>query len=134
MKQHNFLIVGGAGYIGSHTVKVLLEKEHRVVVLDNLSKGHRGAVAGCDFILGDLSDMSLLGNIFTTRKIDCVMHFAACNLVGESVEQPLSYYQNNTAGTTNLLMAMRDHGVAERQVQMFHGKCEGNLLSQFLYH
>lgn len=107
----NFLIVGGAGYIGSHTVKALLEKEHKIVVLDNLSKGHRGAVPECDFILGDLSDLSLLGDIFTSRKIDCVMHFAAFSLVGESVEQPLSYYQNNTAGTTNLLMAMRDHGV-----------------------
>jgi len=120
-----FLIIGGAGYIGSHVVKGLVNQGHEVVVLDDLSKGHRGAVKGStdyadyaeikdkdgEFIQGDLGDRELLGKIFTSRKIDCVMHFAAFSLVGESMEHPLVYYNNNTAKTTNLLMAMRDYGV-----------------------
>ena len=74
--------------------------------------GEVSSDAGLLFLREVESDVSLLGHIFTSRKIDCVMHFAAFSLVGESVvEQPLSYYQSNTAGTTNLLMAMRDHGV-----------------------
>jgi len=107
----SFLIVGGAGYIGSHVVKRLLNKDHEVVVLDDLSKGHREAVQGGEFIQGDLGDMELLEQIFSSRKIDCVMHFAAFSLVGESMEKPLVYYENNTARTTHLLLAMKDHKV-----------------------
>jgi len=107
----NFLIVGGAGYIGSHVVRQLHRQGYGVVVLDNLSRGHRQAVRDGEFITGDLDDMNLLGQLFSSRKIDGVMHFAAYSLVGESMEQPLLYYENNTAGTTRLLLSMKDHGV-----------------------
>lgn len=109
--DHNFLIIGGAGYIGSHVVKALLEQGNDVVILDNLSKGHCEAMTGGDFILGDLGDPALLGDIFTSRKINCVMHFAAFSLVGESVKKPLTYYQNNTVKTANLLMAMQEYRI-----------------------
>jgi UDP-glucose 4-epimerase len=107
----NFLIIGGAGYIGSHVVKELLAAGHRVVVLDNLSRGHRKAVLSDDFVLGNLGDAELLGRIFSSRLIDCVLHFAGLILVGESVRRPLEYYRNNVADTIVLLTAMRDHGV-----------------------
>jgi len=106
-----FLVVGGAGYIGSHVVKILLEEGYEVVVLDNLSRGNRAALLGGEFIQGDLGDYALLCQIFSSRKIDCVMHFAAFCLVGESVQHPLIYYNNNTAKTNKLLMAMKDNGV-----------------------
>jgi UDP-glucose 4-epimerase len=106
-----FLIVGGAGYIGSHMVKHLASHGHDVVVLDDLSSGHRKSVVAGKFIQGDLGDQDLIEEIFSTSKIDCVMHFAAFSLVGESVELPLNYYHNNTAKTTSLLMAMARHRV-----------------------
>jgi len=106
-----FLIVGGAGYIGSHMVKHLTNHGHDVVVLDDFSTGHRKSVVAGKFIQGDLGDQDLIEEIFSTSKIDCVMHFAAFSLVGESVEIPLNYYHNNTAKTTCLLMAMVRHGV-----------------------
>jgi UDP-glucose 4-epimerase len=96
-----FLIVGGAGYIGSHMVKHLASHGHDVVVLDDLSSGHRKSVVAGKFIQGDLGDQDLIEEIFSTSKIDCVMHFAAFSLVGESVELPLNYYHNNTAKTTS---------------------------------
>jgi len=105
------LIAGGAGYIGSHVVKMLIEEGYDVVVLDNLSKGHRKAVMETEFIKGDLGDRALLNQIFTSRKVDCVMHFAAFCLVRESVQQPFDYYDNNTAKTNSLLMTMKEHGV-----------------------
>jgi len=107
----NFLIVGGAGYIGSHVARQLHRQGYGVVVLDDLSKGHRQAVQEGEFITGDLGDVKLLGQLFSRRKIDGVMHFAALSLVGESMEQPLLYYENNTARTTRLLLAMLEHGV-----------------------
>jgi len=107
----SFLIVGGAGYIGSHLVKALARKGQGVFVLDDLSTGHRPAAREGQFIQGDLGDRELLGRIFSERKIDCVMHFAAFSLVAESVADPLKYYDNNTGKTSRLLMAMRDHGV-----------------------
>lgn len=106
-----FLVIGGAGYIGSHVARELTGQGYGVVVLDNLSKGHRQAFRGSEFIQGDLGDLDLLEQVFSKRKIDCVMHFAAFSLVGESVEKPLAYYDNNVAGTIRLLTAMRDHGV-----------------------
>jgi UDP-glucose 4-epimerase len=106
-----FLIVGGAGYIGSHMVKHLASHGHDVVVLDDLSTGHRKSVVAGKFIQGDLGDQDLIEEIFSTLKIDCVMHFAAFSLVGESVKIPLTYYNNNSAKTTRLLMAMARHGV-----------------------
>ncbi len=109
--SQSYLIVGGAGYIGSHVVKALLERGDRVVTLDDLSKGHRTAVTGGRFVKGDLGDHQLLGEIFTAAAIDCVMHFGAYIEVGESVQKPLEYYRNNTAKTTSLLLAMKEHGV-----------------------
>ena len=106
-----FLIVGGAGYIGSHMVRALLEKGRKVITLDDLSLGHRAAVTGGELIQGDLGDVELLGRIFQRTQVSCVMHFAAFALVPESMADPLAYYDNNTAKTIRLLMAMRDHGV-----------------------
>jgi UDP-glucose 4-epimerase len=108
----SYLIVGGAGYIGAHVVKLLVDRGDHVVTLDDLSKGHRAAVTGGELVIGDLGDPQLLGEIFSAHRIDCVMHFAAYSLVGESVEQPLAYYQNNTGKTANLLLAMKEHGVS----------------------
>ena len=107
----SFLVVGGAGYIGSHVVKELIAAGHEVIVLDDLSKGHREAVAAGAFLEGDLGDHVLLDRIFSEQRIDCVMHFAAYSLVGESVEDPLAYYDNNTGKTARLLTAMKVHGV-----------------------
>jgi len=106
------LITGGAGYIGSFTNRVLMEKGLETVVLDNLATGHRDAVPkGAPFIRADLSEMELLQSAFRSYHFDAVLHFAAYSLVGESVEHPLKYYQNNVAGTVNLLRAMKSAGV-----------------------
>ena len=105
----NFLIIGGAGYIGSHVTLSLVSAGHRVTVLDNLSRGHRQAVMSDDFISGNLGDATLLNTIFSSRRIDCVMHFAGFIQVGESVTKPLDYYRNNVAATITLLEVMRDH-------------------------
>jgi len=105
------LVVGGAGYIGSHAVKELKASGHRPVVLDNLSRGHRDAVLTDDFIEGDLRDYDRLMEAFRTYAIDAVMHFAALTYVGESVEHPELYYDNNAVGGLTLLRAMRASGV-----------------------
>ncbi|MDA8364164.1 MAG: UDP-glucose 4-epimerase GalE [Gammaproteobacteria bacterium] len=107
----NVLVVGGAGYIGSHMVKELLTSGYRVIVLDNLTRGHRELLPGGQFIEGDLGDRRVLDAIFSQYRIDAVMHFAAFSLVGESVEQPLLYYRNNLARTIELLDSMICHGV-----------------------
>jgi UDP-glucose 4-epimerase len=109
--MQTYLVVGGAGYIGAHVAKALLEQGHRVITLDNLSTGHRAAVRGSEFVQCDLGDQTLLGQLFAREQIDCVMHFAAFSLVGESVEQPLAYYHNNTGKTASLLLAMKAHGI-----------------------
>jgi len=96
------LIVGGAGYIGSHMVKMLLETGYKVVTLDNLSQGYRDAVLGGDFIHGDLADRVLLEEVFKHYSFSGVMHFASFIQVGESVRDPGKYYQNNVACTLNL--------------------------------
>lgn len=105
------LIVGGAGYIGSHMVKMLLDYGHEVVTLDNLSTGYRDAVVGGEFILGDLADKALLDRLFRDQRFDGVMHFASFIQVGESVLQPSKYYYNNLVNTLNLLDAMVTHKV-----------------------
>jgi UDP-glucose 4-epimerase len=108
----NVLVTGGAGYIGSHAVKQLIEAGHRVVAVDNLSRGHGEAVhPQATFLQIDLAQTAALTDALHRFAIDCVMHFAALAYVGESVAQPLNYYDNNTAGTLSLLKAMRAAGV-----------------------
>ncbi len=108
----NVLVTGGAGYIGSHAVKKLLDSGHKVVVLDNLDRGHREAVPEkIPFEALDLRQTEAIANALTHHRINCVMHFAALAYVGESVNEPLTYYDNNTAGTISLLRAMDEAGV-----------------------
>ncbi len=107
----NILVTGGAGYIGTHMVKALLEAGHAPVTLDNLSKGHRHLLPGGEFIQGDVGDGALLDRIFRTRPIDAVMHFAAFIEVGESVADPMKYYANNASATVCLLQAMLRNGI-----------------------
>lgn len=107
----NILVVGGAGYIGSHMVKMLLGAGHQVVTLDSLVGGHRDAVLGGEFVLGDLADPALLDDLFRRHHFDGVMHFASFIQVGESVREPAKYYRNNVTNTQNLLEAMVAHGV-----------------------
>jgi len=103
----NILVAGGAGYIGSHAVRQLLDAGHRVVAVDNLFRGHRQAVdRRADFRKMDLADTTRLTSLLQEYGVDCVMHFAALAYVGESVADPLSYYYNNTSGTVSLLRAM----------------------------
>lgn len=105
------LVTGGAGYIGSHTVRGLVNRGHHVVVLDNLSKGHRVAVGETGFVQGDTSDRRQLQEIFQGYEIEAVMHFAASSLVGESVRHPSVYYYNNVVKGISLLDAMVESGV-----------------------
>ena len=102
----NILVVGGAGYIGSHMAKYLSKKGYMPVVLDNLVLGHRRAVKYGPFFEGSMNDSSLLEKIFSEYPISAVMHFAAFCYVGESVEEPARYYQNNVANTLTLLEVM----------------------------
>ena len=105
------LVCGGAGYIGSHMVAELLENGEEVVVLDNLEKGHTEALLGGKLYVGDLRDRTILDKVFTENKIDAVIDFAAYSLVGESMTEPLKYFNNNVGGTIALLEAMRDYNV-----------------------
>jgi UDP-glucose 4-epimerase len=105
------LVVGGAGYIGSHMVKMLSQAGHQVTTLDNLSNGYKEAVKYGDFIEGDIADAGLLGKLFTQNTFDGVMHFASYTLVGESMQQPFLYVGDNVTNALNLLRAMVDHDV-----------------------
>ena len=106
------LVLGGAGYIGSHTALELVKAGNEVTVADNLSTGYLKAVPeGADFQKGDLHDFVFLDNLFKSKKFDAVIHFAAFSLVGESVTDPLKYYDNNLCGTKVLLDAMVKNGV-----------------------
>ncbi len=108
----NVMVAGGAGYIGSHAVKQLIEAGHRVVAVDNLFRGHASAVSPrAAFEKIELADTAALTEQLGRHEIDCVMHFAALAYVGESVTEPLTYYDNNTAGTVSLLQAMQAAGV-----------------------
>ncbi|WP_407272418.1 UDP-glucose 4-epimerase GalE [Radiobacillus sp. PE A8.2] len=107
----SILVTGGAGYIGSHTVLFLQEQGEEVVVLDSLQKGHHDALMNTAFYQGALSDEALLDEIFEKHTIDAVIHFAADSLVGESVENPLKYYENNVIGTYHLVKKMVEHHV-----------------------
>ena len=105
------LVVGGAGYIGSHMVKSLLQRDCQVTVLDNLSAGYRDAVRGGRFVLGDLGELEVLEEVFRAGQFDGVMHFASHIQVGESVREPAKYYRNNVFKTQYLLDAMVAHRV-----------------------
>lgn len=107
----NILVIGGAGYIGSHTVKMLAAKGYNPVVFDNLSKGHRKAVSAYPFEEGDLGDKARLAEVFQKHHIDAVMHFAAFIEVGESVKEPSKYYHNNVSKVLNLLDSMVENNV-----------------------
>jgi len=107
----NFLVCGGAGYIGSHMVKTLANLGHHVVTFDNLSTGYRNSVKWGEFIEGDLLSQTDLDSLFSARRFDTVIHFAARSQVGESQQNPGLYYRNNVVGTMNLLDAMREHNV-----------------------
>ncbi len=108
----NILVTGGAGYIGSVVVEELTENGHSVVVYDNLSKGHREAVdPRAEFVFGDLHDRDLLTNTLKDGGIEAVIHMAASSLVGESVQQPEKYYDNNVVAGRVLLQSMTEAGV-----------------------
>ena len=108
----NVLVIGGAGYIGSHCVRQLIQAGHKPIVLDNLVYGHTGALLKeVKFYKGNLEDKKTVGEILDAEKIDLVMHFAAFINVGESVQNPLKYYRNNVAGVVNLLETMVEHNV-----------------------
>ncbi len=105
------LVTGGAGYIGSHTVKELLARGHWPVTVDNLVEGHRAAVTGGGFVEGDIEDAALVRRTLRDERIEAVLHFAASCSVGESVADPAKYYRNNLRASVGLLEAMREEGV-----------------------
>jgi len=116
---NSVMVTGGAGYIGSHAVQRLLKDGRRVVCVDNLSRGRRGAVDRLaelggerfHFARADIADRETIARLLKEHGVECVMHFAALAMVGESVEQPLLYYRNNTAGVVELLSAVDEAGV-----------------------
>jgi UDP-glucose 4-epimerase len=105
------LIVGGAGYIGSHVVRELAKCDHNIIIFDNLSEGHEESIYGFTFVKGDINKTEDLANVFGIYKIDVVMHFSAYAYVGESVKDPKKYYYNNVGGTINLLSAMLKNNI-----------------------
>lgn len=106
------LVCGGAGYIGSHAVRALLESKKEVIVLDNLQTGHVDAIPEeVKLALGDLRDIEFLNRVFKENKIEGVIHFAADSLVGESMTNPAKYFENNVMGTMNLLNTMKKYSV-----------------------
>src|SRR5438874_4750537 len=100
------LVTGGAGYIGSHTVRALSGAGYDLIVYDSLEKGHPAAVANCRLVVGDLADGLKLDRVFREFPVEAVVHFAAYIEAGESVREPAKYFRNNTAGTLSLLEAM----------------------------
>jgi len=113
MTQHNILVTGGAGYIGSHVVRHLGEAGHRVVVLDDLSTGFTDAVLHGELVTGSTGDMPLVSALLKDHAIETVLHFAASTVVPESVADPLKYYRNNTCNTRNLLECCTRAGVGQ---------------------
>lgn len=107
----NILVTGGAGYVGSHAVRLLAGRGHDVWIYDNLSRGHRAAAPAGRLITGELADQPHLLRVLQANRIEAVMHFAAFALVGESVSDPALYYGNNLVGSFHLLEAMRAAGV-----------------------
>ncbi|UTW56259.1 UDP-glucose 4-epimerase GalE [Kordiimonas sp. SCSIO 12610] len=106
------LVPGGAGFIGSHTLRTLKASGYNVIALDNLSNGHRDSIENTvELLEGDIRDRNFLNTVFKTHSIDAVIHFAAFIEAGESVKAPLAFYENNVAGSLTLLNAMKDAGV-----------------------
>src|SRR6476660_2644828 len=105
------LVTGGAGYIGSHAVRLFLERGHDVTVYDSLVFGHRAAVPAERLIVADLADSHRLDQVFVEKRFDGIVHFAAFAYVGESVTHPAKYYQNNVVNTLGLLECVRKHRV-----------------------
>ncbi|MBQ6972454.1 MAG: UDP-glucose 4-epimerase GalE [Synergistaceae bacterium] len=106
------LICGGAGYVGSHNVRAFTQHGEDVIVVDSLETGHRASVPeGIKFYKGDIRDSGILDAVFTENKIEAVVHFCAYSLVGESMEKPLKYFDNNVGGMITLLEAMQRHNV-----------------------
>jgi UDP-glucose-4-epimerase GalE len=105
------LVTGGAGYIGSHAVKLFLKRGHDVCVYDNLCFGHRNAVPAAALVVGDLNETHRLDQVLVERRIEAVVHFAAFAFVGESVQDPGKYYVNNLINTIKLMECLRRHGV-----------------------
>jgi UDP-glucose 4-epimerase len=105
------LVIGGAGYIGSHMVKCLLQHGEDVLIMDTLEKGHRDAIVGGKFVEGDLRRPDDLKHVFGKHDVESVMHFAAYASVGDSVKNPSTYYENNVVGCYALLEAMRAHKI-----------------------
>lgn len=101
--NRKILVTGGAGYIGSHTVKQLGEAGYDIVVYDNLSTGSKAALLYGELVVGDLNNTKLLSETFAKYQFDAVLHFAASISVPESIANPLDYYANNTRNTLNLL-------------------------------
>ncbi len=111
MAKNGVLVTGGAGYIGSHVVRQLVDAGERVVVLDNLSTGFRSAVLGGAFYVGDTGDKDLVTRLLNDHEVGAVLHFAAHTIVPESVSDPLKYYRNNTCASRNLLECANASGV-----------------------
>jgi UDP-glucose 4-epimerase len=111
MDRKRVFVTGGAGYIGSHVVKLLGEQGHEVLTYDNLSSGHRDAVLYGDLVEGDLADLGLIGKTLDAFSPETVMHFAAWIRVEESVHKPIEYYQNNAVNTLNLLALLVKRGI-----------------------
>ncbi|WP_018664805.1 UDP-glucose 4-epimerase GalE [Heyndrickxia acidiproducens] len=108
----SILVLGGAGYIGSHAVYQLIDQKYDVVVIDNLQTGHRGAIhPQAKFYEGDIRDRAFMRDVFGKEKIDAIIHFAANSLVGESMEKPLKYFDNNVYGTQIVLEMMKEYHV-----------------------
>ncbi|HQN74873.1 MAG TPA: UDP-glucose 4-epimerase GalE, partial [Bacillota bacterium] len=108
----NILVLGGAGYIGSHFVKKALEANNQIIVIDNLSTGHKKSLPqNIKFYQGDVRDEKFIDNVFKKEKIDACVHFCAFSLVGESMKDPLKYFDNNVIGAIRLVEAMAKHNI-----------------------
>ncbi len=105
------LVTGGAGYIGSHTVRALVDEGYSVVVYDDLSRGHREHVWGVPLVVGRVEDEEAVGKLFRSHRFEAVIHFAGESLVGESMKDPAKYFSRNVVGGLTLLSAMKDAGV-----------------------
>ena len=111
--MQSVLVTGGAGYIGSHVVRQLTERNERVVVLDNLCTGYRSAVLNTPLVVGDTGDRALVDRVLAEHRVETVLHFAAHTIVPESVADPLKYYRNNTCATRSLLECCDRAGVQQ---------------------